>query len=95
MRVAVPRVNYLGGVIVIGGLELIYEYVDGEVRVNKAVPPHPTREIAVWTAAGDVYGSWKYVLLLARDGNVYLRQEWVPAPGYRWSEVKIWRVVEE
>jgi hypothetical protein len=93
VSVAVPKVNYFGGVIVIGRLELIYEYVDGEVRVNKAVPPHPAREIAVWLAKGSAFGSRKYTLLFARDG-AYLREEWVPAPGYRWQEVRIWRVVE-
>jgi hypothetical protein len=95
VSVAVPKVNYLGGVMVIGKLEPIYEYVDGEVKLNKMVPPHPAREIAVWVAAGDAFGSWRFTLLLGRDGGVYLRQEWVPAPGYRWQEVRIYRVVEE
>jgi hypothetical protein len=90
---SVPSVKYLGGVMVVGKLELIYEYVDGEVRLNRAVPPHPAREIAVWLAEGNAYGSWKYALLLA-EGEVYLREEWVPAPGYRWQEMRIYRVTE-
>jgi hypothetical protein len=89
-----PGASYLGGVMVIGKLELIYEYVDNEVRVNKMAQPYPAREIAVWFAEGDPFGSWRYVLLLAKS-EVYLREEWVPAPGYRWQEVRIYRVVEE
>jgi hypothetical protein len=83
----------LGGVVVIGKLELIYECVGNEVRVNKMAQPYPAREIAVWLAEGSPFGSWRYVLLLAK-GEVYLREEWVPAPGYRWQEVRIYRVVE-
>ena len=90
----VPKANYLGGVMVLGRLELIYEYVDGEVRVNKVALPYPAREIAIWLAEGSAFGSWKYTLVLAPSG-VYLKEEWVPAPGYRWGEVRIYRVVEE
>ena len=92
--VSVPKVNYLGGVMVLGRLELIYEYVDGEVRVNKAALPYPAREIAVWLAVGDAYGSRKYTLLVKGE-EVNLKEEWVPAPGYRWEEVRVYRVVQE
>jgi len=91
--VSVPKVNYLGGVMVLGRLELIYEYVDGEVRVNKAALPYPAREIAVWLAEGSAFGSWRYTLL-ARGEEVYLKEEWVSAPGYRWEEVRVYRVAE-
>jgi len=92
--VSVPKVNYLGGVMMLGRLELIYEFVDGKVRVNKAAFPYPAREIAVWLAEGSAFGSWRYTLLVKGE-EVYLEEEWVPAPGYRWVETRVYRVVQE
>ena len=89
------KVNYLGGVLLLGRLELIFELVGGEARTNKAALPRRSREVAVWFGEGDAYGTWKYTLVLAPSGEVYLREEWAPAPGYRWEEVRIYRVVEE
>jgi hypothetical protein len=94
---SLDRVKYFGcaSLLLLGRLEPIYVYVDGEVKLNKMVPPHPTREIAVWVAAGDAFGSWRFTLLLARDGELYLKQEWVQVPGYKWREVRIYKVVGE
>ncbi|MEM0479492.1 MAG: hypothetical protein QXS16_04150, partial [Pyrobaculum sp.] len=44
-----------------------------------------------WVEGRTPYGYWRCSLYLAVDG-VYLTKEWVPAPGYSWSEFEVWKL---
>jgi hypothetical protein len=70
--------------------ELVFWQVNGEVRTNRELP-HVERTLVAFVVRGSIYGNWECTLF-EHSGKLYLRQEWLPAPGYAWSETKIYRL---
>jgi hypothetical protein len=74
--------------------KLIYHEVNNEIRVRerefeKYLEAQTLEMIGAWKDGFNAYGHFNNTLCISKTA-LWLRREWVPAPGYAWSEEEIY-----